>query len=150
MKTLLSRIDTQACGESTQGPSCTSRLTFPENGHLLHHGRASDRSEMGMGLSEAPGDEGHASNGRRCPVRFEGRFSAPGIIETIRLEGRATPFEPRKRLAATVYAEGITGKALDPYLKAANAESALQSGRVLFPHLPFWRPALDDLLANGQ
>ena len=29
-------------------------------------------------------------------------------------------------------------------------DSALQSGRALFPPLPLWRPALDDLLANGQ
>jgi hypothetical protein len=64
------------------------------------------------------------------PALFRGWLAAPGLVESVAVVGSvvASPFAPRLSLATRV--DGITLRAVAPYLENAGARSDLERGRL--------------------
>jgi hypothetical protein len=64
----------------------------------------------------------------RAPVPLSATMRAPGIAESIRVDGTLSPFAPDRGADITLLVEGIGLDALAPYLKQAGLEDALDAG----------------------
>lgn len=64
----------------------------------------------------------------RAPIPMSAKMRAPGIAESIVVEGTLAPFAPERGLDLTLTAEGIGLDAVGPYLNRAGVEDVLDGG----------------------
>jgi uncharacterized protein involved in outer membrane biogenesis len=66
------------------------------------------------------------------PSLVTARLKAPGIAQSIFIDGQVTLFSKRKTVKVTVKVDGIKPAALKPYLEKAHIESEIKAGKLQF------------------